>query len=197
MRKPFLECGKIVSTHGVLGEMRVQPWCDSPEDLEGIKTLYFDGGAAPAEVLRARAHKNVVLLKLRGVDTVEQAQALRLQLVQPRLFFLLVAVGHAPGDCLVQFVHVGQSPNELSPKPFLLPHLPNRVDRRLHGIQQRLSRREHGDGVAQLIDARPPPLVLDDLLQTASTARIQSGLLQNRLPLQADSAQPQNAPQFL
>ena len=77
MRKPFLECGKIVSTHGVLGEMRVQPWCDSPEDLEGIKTLYFDGGAAPAEVLRARAHKNVVLLKLRGVDTVEQAQALR------------------------------------------------------------------------------------------------------------------------
>ena len=76
MRKPFLECGKIVSTHGVLGEMRVQPWCDSPEDLEGIKTLYFDGGAAPAEVLRARAHKNVVLLKLRGVDTVEQAQAL-------------------------------------------------------------------------------------------------------------------------
>lgn len=77
MRKPFLECGKIVSTHGVAGEVRVQPWCDSPQDLEGVRTLYFDRGATPVGVLRARAHKNVVLLKLEGVDTVEAAQALR------------------------------------------------------------------------------------------------------------------------
>ncbi|PWM25115.1 MAG: 16S rRNA processing protein RimM [Oscillospiraceae bacterium] len=77
MRKPFLECGKIVSTHGIAGEVRVQPWCDSPQDLEGIRTLYFDRGATPVGVLRARAHKNVVLLKLEGVDTVEAAQALR------------------------------------------------------------------------------------------------------------------------
>ncbi len=77
MKKSFLECGKIVSTHGVIGELRLQPWCDSPQELEGIKTLYFDGGETPVEVLRSRAHKNIVLLKLKGVDTVEQAQALR------------------------------------------------------------------------------------------------------------------------
>lgn len=58
MRKPFLECGKIVSTHGVLGEMRVQPWCDSPEDLEGIKTLYFDGrGRTGRGAARTRAQE--------------------------------------------------------------------------------------------------------------------------------------------
>ena len=30
MRHAFLEIGKIVSTHGVKGEVRVDPWCDEP-----------------------------------------------------------------------------------------------------------------------------------------------------------------------
>ena len=33
MRQPYLEVGKIVSTHGVRGEVRVDPWCDSPDFL--------------------------------------------------------------------------------------------------------------------------------------------------------------------
>ena len=28
MKKQFLEAGRIVGTHGVRGEMRVEPWCD-------------------------------------------------------------------------------------------------------------------------------------------------------------------------
>ncbi|MBQ4153030.1 MAG: 16S rRNA processing protein RimM, partial [Oscillospiraceae bacterium] len=27
MKKQYLEIGKIVSTHGIYGEVRVQPWC--------------------------------------------------------------------------------------------------------------------------------------------------------------------------
>lgn len=30
MRKRYLEIGKIVGTHGLKGEMRVEPWCDTP-----------------------------------------------------------------------------------------------------------------------------------------------------------------------
>ena len=77
MKKQFLECGKIVTTHGVLGEVKVQPWCDTPEELAEIATLYLDGGKSPLEVERGRVHKNMALLKLKGVDSIEQAQPLR------------------------------------------------------------------------------------------------------------------------
>ena len=76
MIKRFLEAGQIVGTHGVRGEVRIQPWCDSPAILTPIKTLYFDGGERPVKV-SCRPHKHMVLAKLVGVDTVEQAQALR------------------------------------------------------------------------------------------------------------------------
>ena len=39
--KRYLECGRVVSTHGVRGEFKVQPWCDCPEDLLDLQTLYF------------------------------------------------------------------------------------------------------------------------------------------------------------
>ena len=42
MIKDYLEIGQIVGTHGVRGELRVQPWCDSPEFFKKFKTLYYD-----------------------------------------------------------------------------------------------------------------------------------------------------------
>lgn len=75
--KQFLEIGKIVGTHGVRGEMRVEPWADSPDFVCGFDRLYFDKGAKEVEVLLARVHKRIVLMKLGGVDTMEAAAALR------------------------------------------------------------------------------------------------------------------------
>ena len=42
MRKEFLEVGEIVGTHGVKGEMKLNPWCDSPDFVKRFKVLYFD-----------------------------------------------------------------------------------------------------------------------------------------------------------
>ena len=76
--KNYLEIGKIVSTHGVKGEVRVQPWCDSPQFMKQFKTLYFDGqGRDAVAVAGCRPHGNVVLLKLQGIDTPETARELR------------------------------------------------------------------------------------------------------------------------
>jgi 16S rRNA processing protein RimM len=73
----FLEIGTIVGTHGIHGEVRVNPACDSPEFFAGFDTLYYDAqGQKPVRVLGVRAHKNVALLRLEGVDTIEAAQAL-------------------------------------------------------------------------------------------------------------------------
>lgn len=77
MRTQYLEAGKVVGTHGVKGELRVQPWTDSAEFLAGLKALYFDRGAQKLEIAASRVHKSLLLLKLKGVDSVEQADALR------------------------------------------------------------------------------------------------------------------------
>ncbi|MBQ2823687.1 MAG: 16S rRNA processing protein RimM [Oscillospiraceae bacterium] len=75
--KRFLEIGKIVAVQGLKGEVRVEAWCDSKEFLCEFDTLYFDKGATPVEIVRAHPHKNIVLMKIKGTDTVEQAQLLR------------------------------------------------------------------------------------------------------------------------
>lgn len=77
MRKRYLEAGEVVSTHGVRGEMRVQPWCDSPEMLAKLRTLYWDAeGRQPVRV-KSRPHKTLVLIKADGIDTVQDAAARR------------------------------------------------------------------------------------------------------------------------
>ena len=80
--KEFLDCGQIVNTHGVRGEVRIVPWADSPDFLCQFSTLYLDG--APRRVLSSRGHKGSVIAKLDGVDTVEAAMLLRNKTVQIR-----------------------------------------------------------------------------------------------------------------
>ena len=78
MKKRYLECGKVVSTHGVRGEIKVKPWCDSPEFLCGFDTLYLDAdGINPLRVVSARAHKGMALILPDGINTIDRAAALR------------------------------------------------------------------------------------------------------------------------
>ena len=55
----------------------MEPWCDSGEFLCEFDTLYFDKGKTPVEVTRSRVQKNIVVMKIAGVDTPEQAQDIR------------------------------------------------------------------------------------------------------------------------
>lgn len=73
--KEFLECGQIVNTHGIKGEVKIDSWCDTPDVLADIKTLYIDG--APVRVRSARVHKNCVIAFLDGVDDVNAAVLLK------------------------------------------------------------------------------------------------------------------------
>lgn len=80
MLKQYLEAGKIVGTHGVRGELRVECWCDTPQFLAKFKTLYYDNGAQKIDVI-CRPHKNIVLMKIKGVETIEDAELLRGKIV--------------------------------------------------------------------------------------------------------------------
>ena len=75
--KQFLETGKIVAIQGLKGEVRVEPWCDSPDFLNNFDTLYFDGGKTPVNILSGRVQKNIYIMKIKGIDTPEAAQELR------------------------------------------------------------------------------------------------------------------------
>lgn len=77
MKKKFLEIGKIVSTHGIKGEVRVQPWCDDSELLTEIDILYFNQGKEEVVIENARVHKNVVVMKIENVSDMNSAQLLR------------------------------------------------------------------------------------------------------------------------
>lgn len=74
--KQYLEIGKIVSVFGLKGEVKVHPWCDTPDFLCEFDTLYYKSGT-PVTVERSRVQKNIVIMKIEGVDTVEQAEKLR------------------------------------------------------------------------------------------------------------------------
>ena len=74
--KKLLEVGKIVSVFGIKGEVKVQPWCDTPQFICDFDTLYYKSGT-PVVVERSRVQKNMVVMKIEGTDTVEDAQKLR------------------------------------------------------------------------------------------------------------------------
>ena len=79
MANQLLECGKIVKTHGIRGEVKIQPWADSPEVFCALPALYIDG--APVALRSARVHKGNVIALLEGVSDVDQAMLLKNKVV--------------------------------------------------------------------------------------------------------------------
>lgn len=71
----YLVAGKFVSLHGVRGELKVYPYCDSAEMLADFDRLFLDAnGKILLDIERIRAANNMVLVKLKGIDTVEEAR---------------------------------------------------------------------------------------------------------------------------
>ncbi len=81
MKKQYLDSGKIVGTHGIKGEVRIDPWCDSPEFLCAFKKLYLDNKGETFIEVKSRPHKNITLAKIKGVETIEEAEKLRGKIV--------------------------------------------------------------------------------------------------------------------
>ena len=75
MKLPYIEAGEIVTTHGVRGEVKVLSWLDSPEMLCEFDRCRIDSREYAMDTVRVQ--KTCNLVKLRGVDTMEDAQKLR------------------------------------------------------------------------------------------------------------------------
>ena len=81
MKKEFLEAGKIVTTHGIRGEVKIMPYTDSPELLAEFDRLFIGKNKDEVIITRSRVFKNTVIAKIEGVDTPEAAEKLRNKLL--------------------------------------------------------------------------------------------------------------------
>ena len=78
-KKKYLECGKIVNTHGVKGAVKLESWCNTPADLAKLGRIFFIQGKEINEyrVKHASVFKQFVIAELDGVDDFDSALALK------------------------------------------------------------------------------------------------------------------------
>lgn len=70
--------GKIVNTHGVKGELRIKPTTDDIKRFEKLKKVYvYQKDLQTYEIESIRYHKSFVLLKFKGIDTLDAAELLK------------------------------------------------------------------------------------------------------------------------
>ena len=114
MKLQFLEAGEIVTTHGVRGEVKVLPWLDDAEMLCEFDRCRLDGKEYTID--QCRVQKTCNLVKLRGIDTMEDAQKLRGKVIElfredidDEVIFAAELVGmdvYADGQCIGKITEV-------------------------------------------------------------------------------------------
>ena len=69
----ILQVGAVTSTHGLAGEVKVFPTTDDPKRFKKLKQVLLDTGKdmLPLEVERVKFFKNMVILKFKGYDRIE------------------------------------------------------------------------------------------------------------------------------
>lgn len=77
MKKEYLEAGKIVTTHGIRGEVKIMPYTDTPELLCEFDRLFIGRDKSEVYIERIRPAKNMVIAKIEGIDTPEAAEKYR------------------------------------------------------------------------------------------------------------------------
>lgn len=75
----YLEIGQIVSTHGIKGSVKVNPFTDDMSRFDDLKKLYIETKSGLKEVLieQVSYHKNQVILKFKDIDSIEEVNQYR------------------------------------------------------------------------------------------------------------------------
>lgn len=76
----FIECGKIINTHGCHGDVKAEPWTDTPHDLLDLGRVFIGEGEDKKEyrILRgAVLQGRFLMLSLEGVTDMNAADSLR------------------------------------------------------------------------------------------------------------------------
>ncbi len=85
----YFEIGHISNTHGLKGEVKVRPYTAKMKDYEKLKNIFidFNGNLKEYTIESVRYQKDVVLLKLKGIDIIEDAEKIKGRIIKiPREF---------------------------------------------------------------------------------------------------------------
>lgn len=72
----LLEIGQIVNSYGIKGFLKVVPFTDDVTRYDNLKTIYVEINKKlqEMEIEEVKYHKNLVLLKLKGIDDINQTE---------------------------------------------------------------------------------------------------------------------------
>ena len=75
----FLEIGQIVNTFGIKGMVKVKPFTDDITRFDKLDKVYVESNKTKKqyEIEEVKYHKDMVLIKFKGIDRVEDAELLR------------------------------------------------------------------------------------------------------------------------
>ena len=75
----YLEIGQIVNTNGLKGLLVINPFTDNIQRFDDLNTIYivYNKELIKKKITEVRYKKNQVLLKLDGIDTIEEAEKYR------------------------------------------------------------------------------------------------------------------------
>ena len=76
----FLEIGQIVNTFGIKGMVKVKPFTDDIRRFDRLEKVYVEKSKSNKkiyEIEEVKYHKDMVLIKFKGIDKIEEAELLR------------------------------------------------------------------------------------------------------------------------
>ena len=74
-KKLYIELGKITTTHGINGFLKINGWCDNLNIFNDLKKIYLDKyGEESLKIKKTKFIKNFVLIKFEGINTIDEAQ---------------------------------------------------------------------------------------------------------------------------
>ena len=75
----YLEIGQIVNTFGIKGMVKVKPFTDDIKRFEKLETIYIQNknGKKEYEIEEVKYHKNMVLIKFKDINNINDAEELR------------------------------------------------------------------------------------------------------------------------
>ncbi len=78
-KSKYIECAKIINTHGCRGGLKLESWCNTPEDLASLKRVFIKDSSDYKElkVIKASVFKQFVLVELYGISDMDAAMALK------------------------------------------------------------------------------------------------------------------------
>ena len=84
MEKEMLEIGQIVNTFGVKGMVKIVPYTDDIKRFDYLKEIYVvtKNEKQKYQIEEIKYHKNMVLAKLKGIDTMNDAEILKQASIQ-------------------------------------------------------------------------------------------------------------------